>query len=227
LDNDEGNFPGSAGVNRGVKRVGRYYGLFVTAQALLLFGILALRDSRRESGHSPELATLGDVRGGLKVALGMLEVDCGRLPTTEEGLKLLVSSSTNVQNWRGPYFDLPSVPEDPWGHEYVYRCPGIHDMNGYDLYSLGRDGVSKSRGNDPDDICNWDLQRPLAYHVSWSERAQALPLVIPFLLGIRIIGGIVSRKVRAVSAEHRFADLVWFLISILALVVCLTPRISG
>ena len=41
------------------------------------------------------------------------------------------------------------------GHEYVYRCPGIHDTNGYDLYSLGPDGVGKTG----DDIGNWQTPR--------------------------------------------------------------------
>ncbi len=40
---------------------------------------------------------------------------------------------------------------DPWGHAYQYRNPGKHNANGYDIYSMGLDGVV---GTD-DDIGNW------------------------------------------------------------------------
>lgn len=41
--------------------------------------------------------------------------------------------------------------QDPWGRAYYYRCPGVHDPEGYDLWSAGPDGVSGTR----DDITNW------------------------------------------------------------------------
>jgi general secretion pathway protein G len=40
---------------------------------------------------------------------------------------------------------------DPFGHEYQYVCPGIHNGATYDLWSNGADGIS---GN-ADDISNW------------------------------------------------------------------------
>ena len=40
---------------------------------------------------------------------------------------------------------------DPWGHAYQYLNPGKHNANGYDIYSMGLDGVD---GSD-DDIGNW------------------------------------------------------------------------
>lgn len=40
---------------------------------------------------------------------------------------------------------------DPWGRAYYYRCPGIHNPAGYDLWSAGPDNVSGTR----DDITNW------------------------------------------------------------------------
>jgi len=96
-----------------------------------------------------------DIAGGLNTVLQMFKDDCGRYPTTQEGLKVLINQPTNdlAKGWHGPYIDLPKTPRDPWGHEYVYRCPGIHNTNGYDLYSLGPDGVS----NSGDDIANWQM----------------------------------------------------------------------
>src|SRR5215211_1529328 len=39
----------------------------------------------------------------MDTALDAFEVDCGRYPSNEEGLKVLVEAPTNLQNWRGPY----------------------------------------------------------------------------------------------------------------------------
>ena len=93
--------------------------------------------------------------GKLRPALGAFEVDCGRYPSTDESLSALVTRPTDIpeSQWHGPY--LASIPRDQWGHDFVYRCPGIHNTNRYDLYSCGPDGVSKSGGDDPDDIHYW------------------------------------------------------------------------
>jgi general secretion pathway protein G len=44
------------------------------------------------------------------------------------------------------------VPKDPWGNEFVYINPGSNNEDGFDLYSLGKDG----REGGGDDITNWD-----------------------------------------------------------------------
>jgi general secretion pathway protein G len=97
------------------------------------------------------------------VALDALRDDCGRFPTTEEGLAALCirPAAIGETKWRGPYLS-PPIPLDPWGHAYVYRCPGVHNTNGFDIYSCGPDGVSKSGGEDADDITNWP--KPAASH---------------------------------------------------------------
>ncbi|HEX2971945.1 MAG TPA: type II secretion system major pseudopilin GspG [Tepidisphaeraceae bacterium] len=85
----------------------------------------------------------------LEVALDAFEIDTGRNPTSDEQLTALIAQPPNCLNWRGPYIKR-GVPSDPWGNPYVYRYPGQHNVNGYDLYSLGADG---REGND--DIDNW------------------------------------------------------------------------
>jgi len=87
----------------------------------------------------------------LEVQLDSFEVDTGRYPTTEEGLRALIESPANLNGWNGPYLKKNAVPNDPWGHAYVYTCPGAHNTSGYDLHSLGPDGQD---GSD-DDIDNW------------------------------------------------------------------------
>jgi general secretion pathway protein G len=72
----------------------------------------------------------------LKTAIGLFEMDNGRYPTTKEGLDALVQKPAgNLPNWH-PYLDRAQV--DPWGHPYVYTCPG--SKSDFDLYSCGPDG---------------------------------------------------------------------------------------
>ncbi|MEO7179298.1 MAG: type II secretion system protein GspG, partial [Gemmatimonadaceae bacterium] len=56
-------------------------------------------------------------------------------------------------NWRGPYLRTP-VPADPWGASYVYRYPGEHLPNGFDLSSMGADGAQGGTG-DAADVTSW------------------------------------------------------------------------
>jgi general secretion pathway protein G len=86
----------------------------------------------------------------LGVVLGSFEIDCGRYPTTQEGLQALLQQPSNAPDWHGPYVER-GMPKDPWGNPYVYRCPGQHNTNGYDLYSCGPDGQEGGA----DDIDNW------------------------------------------------------------------------
>ena len=89
----------------------------------------------------------------IEVALEAFEVDTGRYPTNEEGLQALVVAPPQLDTWRGPYIKR-GIPKDPWGNNYVYRCPGEHNTNSYDLYSYGPD---RQEGGD-DDIDNWSEQ---------------------------------------------------------------------
>lgn len=88
----------------------------------------------------------------ISTALDAFKIDTGRFPTSDEGLQALQTQPGNVRNWNGPY--LKSLPSDPWGNAYVYRYPGTHNANQYDLSSNGPDG---HEGGD-DDIDNWSKQ---------------------------------------------------------------------
>jgi general secretion pathway protein G len=93
-----------------------------------------------------------DVNSNLSMALKLYYLDNGRYPTTAQGLAALESSPASAPapaNWSGPY--LETIPEDPWGNPYKYKCPGDSNKTGYDLYSAGSDGLD---GTD-DDIKNW------------------------------------------------------------------------
>ncbi len=93
----------------------------------------------------------------LALALDAFEIDLGRYPTNVEGLRALIEKpASDSDEWRQPYLS-GNVPLDPWGNEYVYRCPGDYNQDGYDLISYGPDG--KVGGDD--DITNWseDVKR--------------------------------------------------------------------
>jgi general secretion pathway protein G len=81
-----------------------------------------------------------------KTALDSFKRDCGRFPSTTEGLAALTTRPADMKEsrWRGPYLDA-TAPKDPWGHDYIYRCPTKRNTNAFDLYSLGKDGGEQER----------------------------------------------------------------------------------
>ncbi len=77
-------------------------------------------------------------------ALDYFEADNQYYPSTSEGLDVLVNQPRDAKDWKGPY--VKEVPLDPWGNAYIYEYPGKNNPNGFDLYSVGRDG--KNGGGD-------------------------------------------------------------------------------
>ena len=56
-----------------------------------------------------------------------------------------------LKRFQERYPQIQQLKTDPWGHPYQYRFPGQNNPNGYDLWSMGKDG--RDGGND--DIDNW------------------------------------------------------------------------
>ncbi len=90
-------------------------------------------------------------------------LDCGRFPTTDQGLWALWEKPELYpvpEKWNGPYIDRqPS--KDPWGTDYRYICRGSGIMPGevpeglpYVLYSCGPDGKEGFEGEE-DDVLSW------------------------------------------------------------------------
>lgn len=65
------------------------------------------------------------------------EVANDRYPTTAEGLTPLVDAKL-----------LDKIPLDPWGHPYIYRCPGKNGAGSFDLYSMGPNGQDDNGSGD-------------------------------------------------------------------------------
>ena len=105
-------------------------------------------------GDAQIAAAKQDLRG-IENALKFYRLDNFRYPTTEQGLRALVTrpNDPNVKNWKqGGYLDR--LPKDPWGNQYLYLNPG--NRAEIDIYTLGRDGRPGGEGEDAD-IGNWDL----------------------------------------------------------------------
>ena len=128
---------------------------FTLVELLLVLVILAVLASvvvpklTKRSEQARVAASTTDI-AELGTAFDLFEIDTGRYPTSEEGIRALMEQPGNVKDWRGPYLKR-LVLNDPWGNPYVYHCPGQHNANGYDLYSFGPDGQEGGT----DDIDNW------------------------------------------------------------------------
>ena len=73
-------------------------------------------------------------------------------PTQEQGLNALVTRPTaEPKPRRWSQLSKPEGIMDPWNHPLVYRNPGKHNTSGYDVFSLGADGLEDTE----DDIGNW------------------------------------------------------------------------
>ncbi len=88
---------------------------------------------------------------GFEKALDQYRLDVGHYPTTQDGLAALMAKPPTETKWDGPYLSK-AIPEDPWGHPYVYKSPGDH--GDFDLLSYGRDGRPGGEGEDAD-ITSW------------------------------------------------------------------------
>ncbi len=102
-------------------------------------------------------------------ALQTYFLDCGRFPTTEQGLSALWEKPVLYpvpENWDGPYLDR-EPGNDPWGTDYKYLSAESSIMPSevpeklpFILISYGPDGKEDSGAGQgttggSDDICSW------------------------------------------------------------------------
>jgi general secretion pathway protein G len=76
-----------------------------------------------------------------RTALIAYRAMAGTYPSTAQGLDSLVKRPEGEPRplmWRKVYDG--EIKNDPWGHPYVYACPGTKHPDSYDIYSLGEDG---------------------------------------------------------------------------------------
>ena len=100
--------------------------------ALIIPNVVGRDDQARVTAARSDL-------NGIANALNMYKLDNFHYPSTDQGLEALVSQPSGfpeAKNWN-PNGYLKKAPSDPWGTPYVY----ISTTDGFELYSLGSDGV--------------------------------------------------------------------------------------
>ena len=125
--------------------------IIATLAAVVAMNVVGKSNEGRIGAAKAQIATF-------EQCLAQFEADCGRFPTTAEGLDALRTPQASIKGWKGPYL-TKDVPNDPWGNPYQYRSPGQHGVAGqtstFDIWSNGPDGQEGT----PDDIQNWALDK--------------------------------------------------------------------
>lgn len=125
---------------------------------IIIIGILAAAVAPtvfQRVGQARQIAAANQI-AVFKTALENYRLDVGTYPSTDQGLAALVQRPTGFPEptgWNGPYLN-GQVPLDPWGRRYYYVYPGVRNRGGYDLYTLGSDGVEGGEGERAD-IVSW------------------------------------------------------------------------
>ena len=75
----------------------------------------------------------------IETALAGFNLETGRYPTTDEGIRALVEQPGGFKgDWPKDGF-LVDIPADGWENELVYICPGVQNER-FDIISYGADG---------------------------------------------------------------------------------------
>jgi general secretion pathway protein G len=121
--------------------------------AVAIVGILAATAATMLTGNiddAKDKAAMSDLET-FQTQLIVYESNAGRLPTTEQGIKVLwekPSTEPLPERWRAL---LEDEKKDPWGNPYKYAYPATKSKKAYDLWSVGKDGAD---GTD-DDVGNY------------------------------------------------------------------------
>jgi general secretion pathway protein G len=101
-------------------------------------------------------ANVGAAKTQVKMLSDAIEgykLDNKNYPESESGLQALIENVDDLETWKGPYIK-GVIPKDPWGNEYVYRCPGEDDRP-FEVISYGADGEAGGEGENAD-ISSWE-----------------------------------------------------------------------
>jgi len=105
--------------------------------ALAILGLVLTLVAPRVSSYLSEskVKTAKMQIESFEAALDLYYLDNGAFPDADDGLQALVRKPASAPAWNGPYLRTGSVPDDPWGHPYMYRVPGTRAP--YEIASQG------------------------------------------------------------------------------------------
>ena len=111
---------------------------------IVVINVLPSQDRAMIQKARADIATLGQ-------ALEMYRLDNLSYPGSSDGLQALIAPPpplpTTARYRQGGY--IKKLPDDPWGRPYQYDNPGRRGP-GFDLYSLGADGVPGGEDDNAD-----------------------------------------------------------------------------
>ena len=105
--------------------------------AVIVPNLLSRPDQARITAAQQDLRALGS-------ALDMYRLDNFQYPSTDQGLRALVSQPSGFpepKNWN-PDGYIKTLPTDPWGSPYMYERNGSE----VSVFSLGADGAEGGEG---------------------------------------------------------------------------------
>jgi hypothetical protein len=111
--------------------------------------------------QSKPIRAMNDIHS-ISVGIEMFKISEGQYPPQEHWEELLLGKNIGGLNKDEDTYYHEDF-NDPWKNKYIYRYPGIENKDSFDLYSCGQDGISRSGGNDKDDINNWDPDHTWLY----------------------------------------------------------------
>ena len=143
-----------------MNRLRRAFTLFEILAVIVLIGLvigLVVGNLEAIMGTGKVKLAKSAVNNSFSSPLLAFKTAAGDDPTTEQGLRVLLVPMPD-KGAPEPLLRSVEALNDPWGHPYQYRCPGVRRPYSYDLWSMGPDGKD---GTD-DDIGNWDAAQPAA-----------------------------------------------------------------
>lgn len=140
---------------------------FVETLAVLAIGAILVAGSTVSATKLIAMAKQTSARNQIdafQAALQSYFLDCGRFPTSEQGLQALWQKPDLFpvpEEWNGPYLERkPS--DDPWGTPFEYISSEssilpaeVPENLPFVIISYGADKVEGGEGNDAD-ICSWE-----------------------------------------------------------------------
>ena len=138
--------------NKNFRKPTRGFSFIEVLVVIIILGLLSgivgvyLFDSAEQAKAD---ATKTQIKG-LETALDLYRLHNSRYPSSEQGLKALLSKpevGLIPDSWNGPYLRGKNLPKDGWENDFRYVTQNGKD---YEIISMGADGVEGGSDLDED-----------------------------------------------------------------------------